>query len=569
MLNGLAYRVIGVAPRGFVGTSLSTAPDVFLPMMIEGSAQGMQSILPRRNYKWMSIGGRLRPGVARARAQAAMSGIFAGIEKSSAEETRTYDTIVLEPAGRGQFLQRARFTEPLYVLMAAVGLTLLIASANAANLTLARATSRQRELSVRLAIGAGRLRLIAQLLTESAIIAALGGALGIVSAYAADSALLTIFRVGDRTLPLDVQPDARVLAFTAAVALLTVLLFGVFPAVSATRANVSMNLKEDSDGSGGRRRIAARRLLVVTQLALSLILLAGAGLFARTLRNLRTADIGYERHGVLMADTDPRLAGYRGDAIVQFYEDLVDRVRQIPGVEVAGAASSPVLTGGAVMYGITAEGTAQHPSALVTVTTSGYIEVMRIRVVAGRLFTPRDNLPNAPKTIVINEALAHILFGDRNPVGLRLGIQSKPDAEIIAVVCNGKYLDVRDKDQAMCYLPPRVYKGPPFMSLHVRTAIDPAAMVTPIRRELRAINNRVPLANIRTLDEQSDRSLVQDRLLATLSEAFGVIALVLAVVGLYGVLSFMVARRTGEIGIRVALGAQHGRFAQHEPHYAW
>jgi hypothetical protein len=159
---------------------------------------------------------------------------------------------------------------------------------------------------------------------------------------------------------------------------------------------------------------------------------------------------------------------------------------------------------------------------------------MRIRVVAGRVFTPRDDLPNAPKTIVITEALAHILFGDRNPVGLRLGIQGKPDAEIIGVVGNGKYLDVRDKDQAMCYLPPRVYNGPPFMSLHVRTAIDPAAMVAPIRRELRAINNRVPLANIRTLDEQSDRSLVQDRLLATLSEAFGVIALVLAVVGLYG-----------------------------------
>jgi len=554
VMNGLAYTVIGVLPNGFTGTTLNSHPDVFVPMMMQPQIQGQESALARRGWKWLSIGGRLRAGVSRARAEAALTGAFAGIEKGSAAETRMRMSIVLEPAARGDYWQRDRFANALYVLMAAVGLVLLIACANVANLTMARAASWHREISVRLAIGAGRPRLIAQLLTESLAIAASGGVLGIVLAYAADSALLRIFGAGARALPLDVRPDVRVLAFTLAISVATGVLFGIFPAFSATRVDVNPALKEDAGGTGSRRRLLARRILVAAQVALSLVLLSGAGLFAKTLRNLRTMDIGYDRQGVLMADLDPRQAGYRGDGILQFYDELLGQVRQIPGVEAAGVASLSVLSGGMVTHNITAEGATQHPDALMTVVSAGYLEAMRMRLVAGRAFTARDNLPNAPKTIVINEALARACFGDANPVGRRLGIQGKADAEIIGVVRNAKYVDLRDGDRPACYIPPRAY-GAQAMGLYVRTAIEPAAVAAPIRRELHAINTHMPLARVRTLEEQSERSLVEDRLLATLSEAFGAIALALAVVGLYGVLSFMVARRTGEIGIRLALGA--------------
>jgi len=565
LMNGRSYTVIGVAARGFSGLDLNGRPDVFVPMMMQPQIQGQQSFLDRRGRKWLGIGARLHPGVSLARAQAALTSAFVLIEKSNSAETAEPLEIVLNPAGRGAFAERDRFADALYALMAAVGLVLLIACANVANLTLARSAARRRELSVRLAIGAGRSRLVAQLMTESLAIAVLGGILGTLLAYAADVALVHIFSTGARALPLDVQPDARVLAFTLAVSVLTGVLFGIFPAISSARGDVNLTLKEDTH-LGSRRRLLVRRALVVAQVALSLVLLAGAGLFLKTLRTLQTMDIGYTRHGVLLADLDPRQAGFRGDAIIQFYEDLLDRVRRIPGIDSAGVAGTDVLGNGGISYEVVAEGSDHHTDAYLTVVSSGYLEAIGMHLLAGRSFTTRDNLPHAPKTIIVNEALARLFFGNQNPLGRRLGLEDVPNAEIIGIVRNAKYRNLREDDHPMCYIPPRQSVGQA-MGLHIRTAIDPLSLVAPIRREVRALNDHLPLSNVRTLEEQSDRSLVEERLVAALSSAFGVIALALAVVGLYGVLSFMVARRTGEIGIRMALGARRAdviRLVLHE-----
>jgi len=574
-LNGASFTIVGVVARSFSGVWVDSPIDLWLPLVMQHTiryaqhysiSNGQRQLpwAPQDGITWLDVilransehGSRLRT-VLNATFQQNVADRAQRVADPKERRLFLEQHLTFRPFGHGFPDLRSQAAAPLWTLMAMVAVVLLIACANIANLLLARSSARQREIAVRLSIGASRARLIRQLLTESALVATLGGAAGIATAHWASAFLVHMALGGPGPIPPAFELDLRVLGFAAALSLTTGILFGLAPAFRTTKVQLSDALKAGSRSVFGGSRISGMRPLVALQVALSLAMLVAAGLFGRSLRNLTQLDPGFDREHVLSVWIDPQIAGYPMDRLPGLYQRLIERIEAVAGVRSASISSCGLASGcQSFMDGLNIGGYQRRPGEQVLLQSNWvgpkYFSTVGMKMLAGRELDARDT-DRAPKVAVINEAMARRYFANRSPLGERFGY-GKPSIEIVGVVRDARVTNVRDAAVPMAYYSMQQWKNYSD-NIDVRAVGDSRWIVGEVRKAVREADPNLPVNRVATMNEQISRNLNLERLVAYLTSAFGILSLALASVGLYGVMSYAVARRTAELGIRMALGA--------------
>ena len=564
------YTILGVAGRGFFGIRPGVSPDLWIPLSMQPYLPGQADWLKSPADAFLLVVGRLKPGASREQAESAMNVIFrqhmpeyvAALPPNAAGGAPLQKPhITMTSASRGLSALRRNFEQPLTILMWVVALVLAIAAANVANLVMAQNTRRTKEFGVRIAIGASRWQLVRMVLAESLLLSAVGGVLGILMAAAGARVLVHLISTGPRALPIGFDPDARVLGFTLAVSLFTGILFGIAPALRGTRPDLNSALKETRASMASPRKVTFGRAMVICQVALSMALLVGSGLLLKSFRNLITKSLGFDREHVLVVQVDTVATGYNGDQkLANLYHRIENRISAIPGVS-SSAFCHRVFHEGQWTEGFSIPGvnlSQNDRSVVLNFVGPEFFRTLNIPLLKGRVFDYGDNA-SRPRVIVINETMARTVFAGADPIGKTIMMQPTTDHDapyqIIGVARDAQDVNVTDAPVKMGWLP--LEQNPVFAAdVVVRATGDPVHLTAAVRQAIHSTDPNLPIAGVTTLADQVSDSLVTQRAVAQLTAFFAGLAVLLAAIGLYGTISFAVVRRTSEIGIRMALGAE-------------